>query len=263
MMKSFAVIGCGKMGQALVSRIAPNIDCPILCCDVNPEAREAMKNLVGDRVEILESSERIVNECDVVLVAVKPAQAPDVFVKLAFGGKKIILSIVAGIRHDTICGLAEGCEIVRIMPNTPAMVGAGSMVILDSDLSQETRELVENLLSVAGSCHFINDEHLMDAVTGLSGSSPALFAMLIEALADAAVGEGLPRKMALDLARETMLGTAKLLEHQHPAILKENVMSPNGTTAAGVLAAEKAGIRNAAAEFVCAATRKSRSMSRN
>ncbi len=259
-MKSFGVIGCGKMGQALVSRIAPNIDCPIVCCDVNPEARQAMKKLVGERVEVVDSSKKIVDECDVVLVAVKPAQAPDVLAELALGGKKLILSIVAGIRYDSLCEMAKNGEVVRIMPNTPAMVGAGSMVILDSNLSDETRELVRKLLSVAGSCHFIRDEKLMDAVTGLSGSSPALFAMLIEALADAAVAEGLPRNMAFELARETMLGTAKLLERQHPAILKENVMSPNGTTAAGVLAAEKAGLRHAAAEFVCAATRKSRSM---
>lgn len=259
-MKSFAVVGCGKMGQALVSRIAPNIECPIICCDVNAEAREAMKKLVGERVEVVETSERIVNECDVVLVAVKPAQAPDVFMKLAFGGKKLILSIVAGIRYEKLCEMAEDCEVVRIMPNTPSMVGAGSMVILDSNLSTETRELVRKLFSAAGSCHFISDEHQMDAVTGLSGSSPALFAMMIEAMADAAVAEGLPRSMAFDLARETMLGTAKLLECQHPAILKENVMSPYGTTAAGVLAAEKAGFRSAVAEFVCAAARKSRSM---
>ena len=100
----------------------------------------------------------------------------------------------------------------------------------------------------------------MDAVTGLSGSGPALFAIMAESLADAGVAEGLPRELAQDLARETMLGTAKLLEKQHPAILKENVMSPGGTTAAGVLAAEKAGFRPAVASFVQSASAQSREL---
>ena len=97
-------------------------------------------------------------------------------------------------------------------------------------------------------------------MTGLSGSGPALFAVIAQALADAAVAEGLPRNLANDLARETMLGTAKLMEIEHPAILKENVMSPGGTTAAGILASEQAGIRSACQAFVCAAAQKSRSL---
>ena len=144
--------------------------------------------------------------------------------------------------------------------NTPALVGCGSIVVLDADLRDEMRQLVAKLMSHVGHCHFVSHESMMDAVTGLSGSGPALFAMMIEALADAAVAEGLPRTLAQDLARETMDGTAHLLEVQHPAILKENVMSPGGTTAAGVLAAEKAGFRYAATEFVRAATEKSRNL---
>ena len=141
-----------------------------------------------------------------------------------------------------------------------ALVGAGATVVLNNGMSTEIRRLLESLLPLMGGVHFVTDESMLDAATGLSGSGPALLAMVAEAMADAGVAEGLPRDLARDLARETMLGTARLMEVQHPEVLKENVMSPHGTTAAGVLAAEKAGLRHAAAEFVSAASRRAREL---
>lgn len=259
-MKSFGVVGCGKMGQALVSGMKEVIDVPVICCDVAEQALDAMKQIMGKKAKYTTNVEDVAKKCDVVLVAVKPAQAAEVLQILGKGSVKQILSIVAGIKHSTLCEYSAHCEVVRIMPNTPALVSEGSIVVFDSHLNDGTKSLVQMLFSRAGHCHFIAKESMMDAVTGLSGSSPALFAMMSEALADAGVVEGLPRDLARDLARETMLGTAKLLEIQHPAVLKENVMSPGGTTAAGVLAAEKEGFRSAAAAFVVAASQKSRSM---
>lgn len=259
-MNTLGIIGCGKMGQALIAAIAGAIDTPMLCCDKSESALGAVRQILNARAEYTTDIDTVAARCDTVLVAVKPAQASEVLMKLNNAHVKCILSIVAGLKHDALKGFVPNCEVVRIMPNTPALVGAGSIVILDAGLREETKHLLEMMFSKAGTCHFVARESMMDAVTGLSGSGPALFAMMAEAIADAAVSEGLPRDVAASLARETMLGTARLLEVQHPAILKENVMSPGGTTAAGVLAAEKEGFRSAAAAFVTAATQKSRSM---
>lgn len=259
-MKTFGIIGCGKMGQALIARIIPSLSVPVICCDIHEAALSDIKTQFGTRVQCTTDADIIANEADVVILAVKPAQARQVLTQLACGCDKIILSIVAGIRRSALQAFAGSQTVIRIMPNTPALVGEGAIVMLDDGLSSEERETAEQIFSKAGHCHWITAESQMDAVTGLSGSGPALFAIMTEALADAGVAEGLPRPLALALARETMLGTAKLLEREHPAILKENVMSPGGTTAAGVIAAESSGFRHAAQSFVRAAADKSRNM---
>ena len=259
-MQNFGVIGCGKMGQALIAGMISSLDCKIMACDVSESARLAMSDILGDKGTVVEDIGAISENCDVVLVAVKPFHAAGVLNKLSGGCDKIILSIVAGMTYEKLRAFAGRHAVIRLMPNTPALVGAGSMVVLDNGLTAENRQLVQDLFSHSGTVHFIPRESMMDAVTGLSGSCPALFAMMMEALSDAGVAEGLTRDLANDLARETMLGTAKLLEIQHPAILKENVMSPGGTTAAGVMAAESAGFRAAAAAFVQAAAEKSRKL---
>lgn len=259
-MKKFGVVGCGKMGQAMVSRMSARLPETILCCDVVPEAREEMAKIIGPRAVAVSAPDIVAQECDVVLVAVKPIHACGVLKILAGGMKKTILSIVAGLSIERLNALCPGHTCVRIMPNTPALAGCGAMAVLDSGLDDATRQLAKTLMDACGTCHFIPRESLMDAVTGLSGSGPALFAMIAEALADEGVAQGLPRATALALARETMLGTAKLLEIQHPAILKENVMSPGGTTAAGVIAAENHALRSAVQAFVRAAAEKSREL---
>ena len=264
-MNKFGVVGCGKMGTALMIAMKDVLNVPILCCDVYLEVANKLANALGSNATATDCVEDIAQNCDVVLLSVKPGVACGILKRLNTGISKIIFSIVAGLSStDMKKAIDNGteapakCEVVRMMPNTPALVGASAMVILKSGLNTETQKLAENIFSKTGECYFVENESLMDAVTGLSGSGPALFAMMAEALADAGVAEGLPRNLALALARQTMLGTAKLLEVQHPAILKENVMSPGGTTAAGVLAAEKAGFRSAAEAFVRAATQKSR-----
>ena len=259
-MQKFGVIGCGKMGQALVSDMMAYLSCSLVCCDISSEAREKMQAIIGEHGHVCEQMDEIVETCDVVLVAVKPNHAVGVFNRLSGGCDKVILSIVAGMTYEKISAFTGRHAVIRLMPNTPVMVGAGSIVVLDNALTSERRQLVKDLFGHTNSVHFVPNESMMDAVTGLSGSGPALFAIMAEAMADAAVAEGLTRDLANKLARETMLGTAKLLELQHSAVLKENVMSPGGTTAAGLMAAEKAGFRFAAEEFVRAAAEKSRKM---
>ena len=259
-MNRFAIVGCGKMGQALAAGMIPKLKCECVCCDVADAALQNIKNLIGDKAIYTKDLAKVADNCDVILLAVKPAHAPKVLDIIKNGTHKTILSIVAGITHAQLQQMAPTHEVVRIMPNTPALVGAGAIVIYDSNLSEQNRNMIQDLFENTGFVHFVPDEGMMDAVTGLSGSGPALFAIMAEALADAAVAQGLTRNLAAALARETMLGTAKLLENQHPDILKEAVMSPGGTTAAGIIAAESAGFRAATQAFVTAATLKSRNI---
>lgn len=259
-MKKFGIIGFGKMGHALLAGMASVIDCPVVICDISEQSMLDAHKLGLHTFTTTTSINEVAQTCDVVLLAVKPAQAPDVLAVLQTGTPKTILSIVAGLTTKRIAEIAPDQTAVRIMPNTPALVGKAACVVVDNDLTDDIKKLVTRLLTTAGSVHFVKSEAMLDAVTGLSGSGPALFAIIAEALADAAVAEGLPRTLANDLARETMLGTAALLEKEHPAILKENVMSPGGTTAAGIIAAEKAGLRTACQAFVQAATQKSRQL---
>ncbi len=258
-MNQFGIIGFGKMGHALLKGMTSVIDCPVMLCDTDPNAFKDADKLGLKSYSTTSSVEDVASHCDVILLAVKPIHAQHVIEKILNSNKPItVLSIVAGLKLDRIA--RDNINAVRIMPNTPALVGAASCVVVDQGLTPQTRELVSTLLGTCGDVHFVANENLLDAVTGLSGSGPALFAVIAEALADAAVAEGLPRSLANALARETMLGTAKLMQVEHPDILKENVMSPGGTTAAGLIAAEKAGIRPACQAFVCAATNKSRNL---
>ena len=258
-MKRFGLIGFGKMGHALLGGMASVLDVPVTICDVSQDALSDAHAFGLKDVETTTDPDVVSETCDIVLLAVKPAQASKVLQRLAGGCAKTILSIVAGLTIEFMRALVSH-PVVRIMPNTPALVGAASIVIVDQSLSPEVKALTTRLFSTCGQIHYIPQEKQLDAVTGLSGSGPAIFAVIAESLADAGVAEGLPRSLALALARETMLGTAKLMEKEHPAILKENVMSPGGTTAAGILAAEKAGIRAACEAFVSAATQKSRQL---
>ena len=256
-MKRFGVIGFGKMGHALLVGMANVMDVPVTICDICSEALADASRLGLKSVETTTDPSVVSQTCDVVLVCVKPVHAEAIFNVLAGGCSKTLFSIVAGLTCERMRSWVSH-RVIRVMPNTPALVGAASIVIVDDALQPQERALATRLFSTAGHVHYVQNESQLDAVTGLSGSGPALFAVIAEALADAGVAEGLPRSLALDLARETMLGTARLMEHQHPAILKENVMSPGGTTAAGILASEKAGLRAACETFVCAATQKSR-----
>ena len=265
-MNTFGIVGCGKMGQALSRSILPALNCPCICCDTSPDA---LSDFAAHCAHIKTQHSptftydirNVANQCSTVLVAVKPIHAQAVLQALSNGCEKTILSIVAGLSLDKLTQYSKSPRCIRIMPNTPALVGAGAIVILDNAIDENQKNWLTQIFADAGVCHFVSDESALDAVTALSGSCPALFAILSEALTDAAVAEGLPRSLAADLSRETMLGTARLLEQQHPAILKENVMSPGGTTAAGVIAAENNGLRAAAQAFVAAATQKSRQLS--
>ncbi len=199
-----------------------------------------------------------------VLVAVKPqifAQVvPDLTV--CAEAQPLLLSIMAGVPVATLEAAAPGCPVVRAMPNTPATVGAGMTAISPGQYATPAHiQQAHDIFAAVGSVVTV-PENLLDAVTGLSGSGPGYVALVVEALTDGGVAAGLPRATAQQLAIQTVLGTATLLQstEMHPAVLKDRVTSPGGTTIAGIACLESAGVRSAFIEAVKAACQRSKDL---
>lgn len=200
---------------------------------------------------------------DVIVLAVKPQVVRAVCAELADAARNrqpLLISIAAGIRMEQLrAWLGADLPIVRAMPNTPALIGAGaSGLIANVSASTAQRAQAEAILNAAGRTVWIEREELMDTVTALSGSGPAYFFLLVEALEDAAVAQGLPRETARTLAMQTCLGAGRMLVESDtaPATLRERVTSPGGTTAAALDAFAAGGLRDLVANAVAAATRR-------
>jgi pyrroline-5-carboxylate reductase len=197
------------------------------------------------------------------VLAVKPGDAAVAARAAAAAGLERLLSVAAGVTIDALRD-AAGPEVavVRAMPNTPALVGAGAAAIAGAPgTTEEDLAWAESILGAVGTVVRV-PEHLLDAVTGLSGSGPAYVFLVAEALIDAGVLAGLPRPTAEALVRQTLLGSARLLTetHEAPAALRAAVTSPGGTTAAGLQELERHGVRAAFLEAVEAAARRSREL---
>jgi pyrroline-5-carboxylate reductase len=231
--------------------------------DPYPEARAKFQKTTG--VAALDSNARVAAAADVLVLAVKPQVMPAVLAELrpALAPRHLVVSIAAGITLKTLAeGLGDATRLVRVMPNTPCLVGASASAYAPSPAATaDDAELVGKLFGAVGKA-FRVAEPLLDAVTGLSGSGPAFVYTFIEALADGGVKCGLPRDVALALAAQTVLGAAKMVLEtgQHPGALKDAVASPGGTTIAGLHALERAGLRAAAMDAVEAATRRAQEL---
>lgn len=256
---NLGVIGCGKMGTALVQgAIAAGVvkSGEVLGTDVIPAARANFTEVTGawttaEVSEVLEGS-------DVLLLCTKPQ---DVFSALAGlsaeTGGKLVISIAAGVTiSDLEKNLPEAMRVIRTMPNTPALVGKGAAAYsLGSRCAAGDEDIVRSLLCSVGLAVSL-PEKLMDAVTGLSGSGPAYVYLMIEAMADGGVRMGLPRADALKLAAQTVSGAAEMVLQtgSHPALLKDMVTSPGGTTIAGLAVLEEKNVRSAFIGAIAAAT---------
>lgn len=216
-------------------------------------------------IETCTDNKRVAECADVIVLAVKPVFLPEVIseIKDSVDESKLVISIAAG---KSIEWLEERFEksvrLVRCMPNTPALVGeACTCVCLKADTAKEDRELVIRLMESFGKASIL-PERLIDAFTGVAGSSPAYVFMFIEAMADAAVCAGIPRKQAYEFAVQSVLGSAKLMLEtgMHPAQLKDMVCSPGGTTIEAVKVLEEKGLRSAVIDAVCACVDKSKSL---
>ena len=256
-----ACIGCGVMGSAFMSAIAKKVNpSEITVCDKFVESANAFAKKTGCNVA---SNAEAVKTAKYVFLAVKPAFVKEALeeIKDALEKDTVIISMAAGV---SLSQLREylAAKYIRIMPNTPAKICEGMTALCcGEDVCQERVCEVTSLLEAAGKVEKV-DEKLMDCVTAVSGSGPAYAFMFIEAMADAAVKFGMPRKQAYIYAAQTLKGAASMVlqEEQNPAALKDAVCSPAGTTIEAVAALEKYGFRNAVIEAVTAAHDKSVAM---
>lgn len=263
------MIGGGVMGEAILSRLlAQEFYAPeaVLVSDPSQERREALEQRY--QVQVTDSNRKVMQSAsEVLLLAVKPQVLPKI--ESDWDGaqenlehRPLLISILAGIPILRLKAGLDPLPVVRVMPNTNATVGQGmSAIASGSGLRPEQLTLAKNILSTVGKVVEV-PESAMDAVTGVSGSGPAYVAMLVESLADGGVAAGLSRQVALELAMQTVLGTATLLQEEqlHPAQLKDRVTSPGGTTIAGVAELEAAGFRSAIMKAVQAAKARSQEL---
>jgi len=211
------------------------------------------------------SNTEVVEQSDLLVLAVKPQTMAELLAEIRYqvAHRHLILSIAAGITLGQLeHGLGEGVRLVRVMPNTPCLLGASaSGYSAGEGVGDEELALVDRLLNAVGRA-FRLPEKLLDAVTGLSGSGPAFVYLMIEALSDGGVRVGLPREVATALAAQTVLGSARMVLETglHPGALKDQVASPGGTTIAGLHALERAGVRGALMDAVEAATRRAQEL---
>jgi len=265
-MRKTAIIGGGNMGEALLKGLIASGADParFVVSDPTESRRRHLADTHG--VATTASNADAVREADIVVFAVKPGQLPEVIGEvrdLLESSRPLIVSVAAGVSIAAILSFTgSSARVIRVMPNTPALVGEGMSVLsAGGSASRDDLSRVMEMFSGIGRA-IVLDERLMDAVTGLSGSGPAYVFLFIEALADGGVRNGIPREQALLLARQTVLGAAKLADStgEHPGVLKDRVASPGGTTIEGIAALEQAGFRNAVIHAVTAATRKSREL---
>ncbi|WP_103669506.1 pyrroline-5-carboxylate reductase [Pseudanabaena sp. BC1403] len=258
MKAQLSIIGGGVMGEAILSRlVASNIYLPSDVCvsDPMPERRALLEKKYGVQVT---PNNLVAADAEIMLLAVKPQSLNAAAIGLANAPAPCIVSILAGVTLAQLEGMFPSKSIIRAMPNTPAQVGAGVTAIAANALVTSAQlDAVRKIFEAVGTVVEVA-ESLMNAVTGLSGSGPAYVALMIESMADGGVAAGLPRAIAMQLATQTVLGTAQLLSETklHPAQLKDQVTSPAGTTIAAIAQLEKAGLRSAMIEAVLAATRR-------
>jgi pyrroline-5-carboxylate reductase len=261
---TIAVIGCGKMGGAIAAGLLASARGPrVVLFDTHSPLADAIAATAPDRAHIAASAAQALALAQAVVLAVKPADIWAVLQEAqSLADSRLLVSVAAGLQAPAL-RQAAGTQhrVVRVMPNTPSLIGEGCATVLaDVAVRAQDAAAVASLFEPLGQVVTIDKEPLMDAATGLAGSGPAFVALFVEALADAAVAEGLPRPVALKMAAQTVRGAASLMLRQHPAEVKDGVGSPGGTTMAGVCAAEAHGLRAAAIAAVRAAAARSRDM---
>ena len=265
-MKKIGFIGSGNMASAIMGGIIKKgIFSPdqIIASDMSASAREKAHTTMG--ICVTEDNKEVVKNAEIVVFSVKPQFYASVFeeVKEFVREEQIVLTIAPGWTLQKIMEhLGKPHKIVRTMPNTPALVGEGiTGVCHNSFVTAEDLERVMVILNSFGRAELIG-EHLMDTVVSVSGSSPAYVFMMIEAMADAAVADGMPRQQAYTFAAQAVYGSAKMVLEtgKHPGELKDMVCSPGGTTIEAVGVLEKKGFRSAIFECMRACVKKARGM---
>jgi len=263
-----AFIGGGNMGEAMLAAVlAKGLAKPeaIIVSDV---ADARLKHLEQKyHVAVTGSNQGAAEKASVVVLAIKPQNLAEVVTSLkgCLKPSQLVLSIIAGARINTLSqGLGHG-SIVRAMPNTPAQIGEGiSVWMATTEVSGQQREWARAILGAMGKEAYVDDENYIDMATAISGSGPAYFFLMVEALVDAAVGIGLPRDTALALVLQTMLGSGHLIQKsgKEPAELRRMVTSPGGTTAEALKQLEKGKFTGLLKQAVKAAYKRARELGR-
>jgi len=265
--KRLGFIGAGNMAEAIIrgvlasGKVSPG---EIMASDSNFERLNVI--VEGFGIEGHNKNFEVAKRADIIILAVKPQVMDKALaeIKDEISDEKLVVSIAAGINLGQLqSGLKKGSKIVRVMPNTPALVLSGiSAICPGKGVSEEDKKAVFAIFDAVGESVLLENEGLMDAVTGLSGSGPAFVYTFIEALSDAGVKVGLPRDISIRLATQTVYGSAKVVKEleRHPAELRDMVTSPGGTTIAGMGVLEEKGFRASIISAVEAATKRSREL---
>ena len=247
------IIGTGNMGGALMDAFRKDAENQMVACNHSQEKLRAVCQRTG--AVPVATPQEAVQGCDLILLAVKPIVMPEILREIApvITQEQIIVSIAVGLTIDSYLEvLGRDRKVVRAMPNTPAAVQAGMTAFAFSDnVTEPEQQTVLRLFSLAGGTTVL-PERLMNAVSALTGSSPAYVYMFIEAMADAGCYAGIPRQQAYELAAQAVLGSTKMVleSGKHPAQLKDEVCSPGGTTIRAVAQLEKQGMRSAVIEAI-------------
>jgi pyrroline-5-carboxylate reductase len=264
--KTIAFLGAGNMAEALIKgllRAHVALPSEIIATDRRTERGDELSHKYGIRFE--KENLAAVRAASIVVLSVKPQAMNRLLeeIKPGLDESKLVISIAAGVPIEAIeRKVGHGVRIIRTMPNTPALVGAGATALSAGEHATEADLAQAKALFEAIGLAVVVDEPLLDAVTGLSGSGPAYIFLIIEALSDGGVKAGLARDQALELAAQTVLGSAKLLIEtgEHPGRLKDQVTSPGGTAIAGLHTLEAGGLRTTLMDAVEAATNRSREL---
>ena len=269
-MTTIGFIGAGQMAQALASGIS-SADSSIKfeIADPSQASQDAFCQKISAPIELRQNNAEIFPACDIVFLSIKPQYLNDAVdakaLQKALAKSKespLIVSIMAGVTIERIAEVTGLKRIVRVMPNTPSLIKQGAAAIASSpEVTVEELKTVSKLMSAVGSVVTVSEE-LLDAVTGLSGSGPAYVFTFIEALIDGGVLKGLPRDIARQLAIQTVIGSAKLVEEsgEHPAVLRDRVTSPGGTTIEALKVLEINDFRGTIIQAVESATRRSKEL---
>ena len=249
--KIIGFIGAGNMGSAMIGGILHSslVDpSQVIVSDYSPKSLEKIKATYS--VETTLYNEIVAERSDILFLAIKPNKFSEVIPQISDHVRPgcIVVSIAAGQTISSIeTAFGKEIKLVRVMPNTPALVGeAMSALCPNAAVTTEELSIVQMLFNCFGKSEVVS-ENLMDAVVGVSGSSPAYVYLFIEAMADAAVADGMPRAQAYKFAAQSVYGAAKMVLEtgEHPGVLKDAVCSPGGTTIEAVAALEKCGFRDA------------------
>ena len=260
-------IGAGQMATALAAGMANKCERELEFLVYSPRAVSIEKLAAAcgptANVTAMENTQAVVNDSDVVFLAVKPQMLEEAMEEISFESKSLVISIIGGADMYRLRRIVGHNRIVRTMPNTPCLIGmAATGYAVDEGVSDDDAALVEELFGAVGTILLVHDESLINSVAGVSGSGPAYVYTFIEAMIDGGVLVGLKREIARELAIQTVLGAAELMKEtgKHPGELRDQVTSPGGTTIAALKALEETGMRDAVMSAVLVCTERAKEL---